>query len=138
MDYVCQTIRGVDVVRLMEREATLHQGVDGFARDLLRLVREHGNSIVMDFGTVHYIDSAMLMTLLGVLRELRSIGRELVLAGVKSDSLQSTLSLSGVLRHVRQYGTIEEAIAGSAMVYRVDDSDLQVHEDRRWRVRPGS
>lgn len=65
--------------------------------------------LVADFSGVDYTSSAGLRVLLGAIKETRSLGGDLRLAGVQPDVLK-VLNLSGFTNILKMFATVDEAV----------------------------
>ena len=110
MRYARETRGNVEIIHLLEREATYHSGVESFSRRLVEIAHESGLPIVVDFGAVHYVDMSMIVTIMGAARDLRREGNDLAVCGMTAPTLQSTFDLAGLQRFVQCYRDTDEAI----------------------------
>lgn len=110
MRYARETRGNVEIVHLLEREATYHSGVESFSRRLVDIAHESGLPIVVDFGAVHYVDMSMIVTIMGATRDLRREGKDLAVCGMTAPTLQSTFDLAGLQRFVQCFRDTDEAI----------------------------
>lgn len=65
--------------------------------------------VVLDLGQVDFMSSAGIRVLLDVLRKSRGIGGDLRLA-VAQPGVQRTLEISGLVRVLKVYPSVEEAV----------------------------
>ena len=89
--------------------------VDGHtAEDLQRVlsgeVEAGHHSLVADFGEVDYMSSAGLRVLLATLKQTRSRGGDLRLAGPNPE-VRKVLDLSGFTAILRVFDTVDDAVA---------------------------
>jgi anti-sigma B factor antagonist len=92
--------------------------VDGLTSDDLQRVLssevEAGNhDVVADFGAVDYTSSAGLRVLLATLKQTRSRGGDLRLAGPNPE-VRKVLDLSGFTSILRVFDTVDDAVASFA------------------------
>jgi anti-sigma B factor antagonist len=89
--------------------------VDGLTSDDLqrvfaREVEAGHHSLVADFGEVDYTSSAGLRVLLGTVKQTRSLGGDLRLAGAHPEVL-NVLDLSGFTSILKVFKTVDDAVA---------------------------
>jgi anti-sigma B factor antagonist len=89
--------------------------VDGFTADTLQQVFSAEvagghRELVADFREVDYTSSAGLRVLLGTVKEARSRGGDLRLAGPRPE-VRNVLELSGFTGILRVFDTVEDAVA---------------------------
>jgi len=89
--------------------------VDGFTADTLQQVFSSEvaighHELVADFSEVDYTSSAGLRVLLGTVKEARSRGGDLRLAGPRPE-VRNVLELSGFTGILKVFDTVEDAVA---------------------------
>jgi anti-sigma B factor antagonist len=89
--------------------------VDGLTADTLQQVFSSEvaaghHELVADFGAVDYTSSAGLRVLLGTVKEARSRGGDLRLAGPRPE-VRNVLELSGFTGILKVFDTVEAAVA---------------------------
>ncbi len=77
---------------------------------LNQIIAEGHNRLVADMSRVDYTSSAGLRALLGALKEARTQGGDLRLAGAQ-ESVKKVLELSGFTSILKAYATVDEAVA---------------------------
>lgn len=65
--------------------------------------------LVIDFGGVDYTSSAGLRVLLAAVKETRTRGGDLFLAGIRPD-VQKVLTMSGFVSIMKIFGSVDEAV----------------------------
>jgi anti-sigma B factor antagonist len=97
---------------------TLKGSIDGLtapkiAEHIQGLIAKGNIHLVADFSGVEYTSSAGLRVLLGAIKETRSNGGDLRLAGTQKDVLK-VLSLSGFTNIIKIFPDLADAIASYA------------------------
>lgn len=86
---------------------------EGIQQSLGELVRQGAVKLVADFGAVLYTSSAGLRVLLAIVKETRSRGGDLRLAGVRPDVLRA-LQIAGFTSILKLYPGVDEALESFA------------------------
>jgi anti-sigma B factor antagonist len=108
MEINSQTINGVTVISVAgDVDALTAAQLTEF---LHRLLATGVNRLVVDLGGVGFMSSAGLRTILHVLRASREAGGDTRLAAVQP-GVDSVLEMSGFLRILQAFPTVDEAVA---------------------------
>lgn len=79
-----------------------------FERQLAAIIGRGDGRIVLDLGAVEYISSVGLSAILSAAKKMKSVNGRLALANL-NDRVRLVFEMSGFLRLLPVYGTVEEA-----------------------------
>ena len=108
MEIVDRQINGVTVITLTGSIDALT--APAIAESIAGIISRGGINLVADFRGIDYTSSAGLRVLLGAVKETRSRGGDLRLAGVQPDVMK-VLKLSGFTNILKLYGDVDSALA---------------------------
>lgn len=107
------TTQGRNLIVTIEGEVDYHTSVEIRERVDREYQRQRARNILFDFSNIHFMDSSGIGVLMGRYRNVMILGGNVALYGV-GDQVDKVLSISGIYKIMKNYDSMDEAIANLA------------------------